>query len=100
MQDNHPHFSDFADEDSWRPLDGSKRRLEEILNLEILITNFRLAPSKIKEGNYLTIQFENGGGTYIVFTGSEVLANQLERYKDKLPFYTKIIKRNRYFSLS
>ena len=98
--DNHPHFLDFADEDSWRPLDGVKRKLEEILNLEILITNFRLAPSKINNGNYLTIQFENGGETYIAFTGSGVLAGQLERYKDKIPFYAKIIKRDRYFSLS
>lgn len=98
MQNDYSRFSEFGDED--QPLEGEKRGLDQVLNREILVTDFRVARSKYNERNYLTIQFSNGGDTHVLFTGSEVLINQIEKYKDKIPFYTTIIKRGRYFTLS
>jgi len=88
MDKNHPKFSDFADEET--SLEGEKKKIEEILNTEILIIGFRIGKSKYKDRDYLTLQFENGGDKYIVFSGSGVLMKQVQKYDDKMPFYTTI----------
>jgi hypothetical protein len=67
--------------------------------LEILIVAYRISPSNKNEGNCLTIQFEKDGEKQVVFTGSEVLIHQIERYKDRMPFLAKITKVDKYFTL-
>jgi len=94
----YPHFGDFAGEEG--PLDGKKKKLSEMLDKEILVLAFRVGKSKFRDKNYVTIQFENGGDRYVVFTGSEVLMDQLKRHEGNLPFYATIVKRYNYFSLS
>ena len=98
MNDNYPRFSNFAEEE--QPLEGKKQKIEEILNLEILVTGFKIGKSKYKDRDYLTLQFENGGKKYITFTGSEVLINQAQKYADKIPFYTIIKKINKYYTMT
>lgn len=98
MCGEHQHFNDFAEEPE--TLEGEKKKIEEILNLEILVTAFRIGRSKYKDKNYLTLQFENNREKYILFTGSEVLMKELEKYKDKIPFYTKIVRRGNYYTFS
>jgi len=95
---NYPRFGEFAGEEG--PLDGDKKKLSEILGKEILVLAFRIGRSKFRDRNYVTIQFENSGIRYVVFTGSEVLMEQLERHHAQLPFYATIVKRGSYFSLS
>lgn len=80
-------------------------RIDEALNLEILITGFKIRDSKYNDkasGNtkYLSLQIELDGIKYVVFTGSKILSDQIEKYKDKIPFLAKIIKIDRYYSLS
>ena len=99
MADEYPHFSDFA-EDECAPLDGEKKKIADILNREILIINFQIKKSKIKEGDYATIQFKNGGTEYVIFTGSGPLMEQLEQYKAKMPFFTTIIQKYKYYTMS
>jgi hypothetical protein len=94
------HFNDFADIRDGIPLEGRKRKTDEILNIEVLITGYRIVPSKKNAGQCLTLQFEINNEKQIIFTGSEVLICLIERYKEKIPFYTKIIKVNRYFTFS
>ena len=94
---------DFAEEPT--PLEGDKVRLDDIVNQEILITGFDTKPSrysKNKSGKYLTLQFRSDDQSKpnVVFTGSDVLIDQLERYKDELPFLATIKKVNRYYTLS
>lgn len=48
----------------------------------------------------LTIQFKLDGVDYIVFTGSRVLMNQCEKYKDEMPFGAKIEKVNKYYTFT
>lgn len=95
---NYPHFGDFAGEEG--PLAGKKKKLSEILDKEILILAFRIGKSKFRDRNYVTVQFENGSNQYVVFTGSEVLMEQLKRHEGRLPFYARIVKRWNYYSLS
>ena len=96
----HPRFSDFATEE--KPLDGKKMGVDAVLNKEILILDFRAGNrSQFKEGGlYTTIQFEIDSERHVLFTGSEVITDQLQRYKDHLPFVATIRKINKYYTLT
>lgn len=95
-------FSDFADEP--KPLDGEKIKIDEILNREVEVTGYKIGNSqysKNKSGKYLTLQVvAEGLGTRIVFSGSDVLIGQVEKYGHEIPFLTVIKKINRYYTLT
>ena len=94
-------FSDFAEESEL--LNGSKLKIEEVLNREILIVGFRISDSKFHKSNSpkcLTLQFELEDEKHVVFTGSNVLINQIERYKEEIPFSTTIRKIDKYYSFT
>lgn len=83
-------FADFAKE---RQFDGDKIPIADVLNKEIVVRDFRVASSKVKQGtDYVSIQIEMDGKPRVIFTGSNVLVRQLEEYKDYLPFETIIRK--------
>jgi len=91
-------FADFADEP--QPLAGDKVKLDAILNREIEITGYRVGAtrySKNQSGKFLTIQVSLNGKTNVVFTGSDVLLRQIEKYHKEIPFFTIIRKINRYY---
>jgi len=93
------NFADFAEEP--KTLDGDKQKIEDILNKDILVVAFKVKSSKQKKDTlYATIQFQIEGISYIVFTGSGVLIEQLEKYEDKLPFYSKIKKIDKYYTFT
>jgi len=99
MSANHPKFSDFAEEEV--ALEGEKKKIDEILNTEILLIGFRIGDSKhYKNRKYLTLQFENGGTKHIFFTSSGVLIKQIQKYEDKMPFLTTIKKVNSYYTMT
>lgn len=96
-------FSDFAIGEA--ALDGDKSRIDDLINKEIVITSYRVQDSKFsknKSGKYITVQFKYAidGSPYIFFTGSDVIIDQLGKYKEQLPFVTTIKKINRYYTLS
>jgi len=94
-------FSDFAKEEE--RLEGDKVKLDSILGEEIIIQGFTLAKSKFKEnktGQYITVQFSKGEDKQVFFSGSDVIIDQLQRYKDEIPFKTTIKKVNKYYTLS
>ncbi len=96
-------FSDFATEEA--QLDGEKLKLDDLLDQEIKLTGFRIQDSKYsknKSGKYATVQFikENEGTKNVFFTGSDILIEQLDKYKDQLPFVATVKKINRYYTLS
>ena len=93
----YPRFSDFAEES--KVFDGDKKRIDDILNQEIFVTDFKIRDSKKRQNTlYVTIQFKIDNINYIVFTGSGVLLiDQLKKYKDNLPFYAMIKKIDRYY---
>ena len=95
----YPQFSDFAEET--KVFDGDKKKIDEILNNAILVLDFKTKKSKHhRDSQYITIQFKIDGIVYICFNGSKVLADQLEKYKDNLPFYTTIKKIDKYYTFT
>ncbi|MBK5239846.1 hypothetical protein [Clostridium sp.] len=87
-------FSDFATGDA--SLTGDKTKLDDILGKEIVIKGYKVAVSKYNDGQVLTLQFDLEDKEYIIFTGSSVLVNQIEKYKDEIPFITKIEQINKF----
>ncbi len=97
--DKYLKFSDFAEKVS--SFVGDKKKIEDILDQNILIIDFKIKPSKQRQNTfYTTIQFQIDNIKYIIFTGSKVLTDQLEKYKDKLPFNTIIKKIDKYYTFS
>jgi len=95
----YPKFSDFAEEQE--VFDGDKKRIDDVLNKDILIINFKVKDSKKRENSlYATIHIKIDGSNYIIFSGSIVLIDQLEKYKNNLPFYTAIKKIDRYYTFT
>ena len=90
-------FSDFSKE---KILDGDKIKLDDVLNKEIIIIGYSIKSSKLKEGKYLTLQIEFADKKHVIFTGSEVLIKQIEKYQSEIPFQTTIRKINKYYSLT
>ena len=94
-------FSDFSQEG--KPLDGAKVAIERVLNREMLITGHKITHSRYNDaghGKCLTLQFELDGAKQVLFTGSQVLIDQLTKYADEIPFVATIIKIDRYYTLS
>jgi RNA-directed DNA polymerase len=94
-------FSDFATEEI--PLIGDKVKLEDVLGKEVIITGYRISNSKFKDrdhGKCITIQFIMNDIQKIFFTGSEVLMNQIEKYKKEMPFSTVVLKHQKYYTFS
>lgn len=94
-------FSDFATDQV--ALEGDKARLEDIIDQSIVVTGYRVRGSRYgQNGNseYLTLQFEWEGKTWIVFTGSKVLTEQIQKYSHEIPFQTVIRRISRYYSFT
>jgi len=95
----YPRFSDFAEET--KAFDGNKKKIDDILNQEILVLDFKIKASKKRQDSlYATIQFKIDSINYIVFTGSNVLIDQLKKYKENLPFHATIKKIDRYYTFT
>jgi hypothetical protein len=98
MSEKYHRFSDFAD--TQPQFEGEKKKIPEILNSEILIINFRVGKSKYKGKKYLTLHFEIEDKKYITFTGSNVLIEQAQEYAEEMPYFTTIIQRDNYYTMT
>lgn len=97
----HKKFSDFAKESAI--LDGDKLSINSIINREILIIGYRLTESKYRKNNNsqcLTLHIELDSKRYVVFTGSVILIEQIEKYKDEIPFLATIKQIDKYYTFS
>ena len=96
-------FSDFAQERT--VLDGPKMSIEDALNRDIVITGYKIAKSKYGKntsGMCLTLQFQFAGmeEKNVIFTGSDVLIEQMDRYGEEVPFQTVIKKIDKYYTFA
>ena len=83
------------------PLPGVKMRLDQILNREILVTDFRIMKSKHHPGQEcLQFQYLLDSQVCVSFTGSGVLMDQISSVGDNIPFNTTVVKIDRYYSFS
>lgn len=77
---------------------GDKIKIEKILGKEIAILSYRISPSIVKEDtNCLAMQIEVANEKRIIFTSSTILMEEIEKYKDNLPFLTTIEKIDRFY---
>jgi len=94
-----PKFSTFAK--NQLPMPGNKKRLDDILNREITVVDFRVRKSTKRDGTEcLQMQFLLDEEVCVVFTGSSVLINQIKESKDNIPFIGTVVKLDRYYSFS
>lgn len=94
-------FSDFATNTTI--MTGDKIKIEEVIGKDIEVIGYKISNSKYqKEGNgkVLTLQFNINGVSRILFTGSNVLLEQVEKYKNEIPFLTKIDKVNKFYTFT
>ena len=96
-------FSDISQEQQ-KP-EGEKVKLEAILDKPIILTNAMINESRFsrnKSGKYVAIEFQydENSEKHVVFTGSDVLIQQIEKYQDEMPFQATIKRINKYFTLS
>ena len=94
-----PKFAAFAK--NQLPMPGNKKRLDDILNREITVVDFRLRKSTKRDGTEcLQMQFVLDDEVCVLFTGSSVLINQIKEAKDNIPFVGTVVKIDRYYSFS
>jgi len=94
-------FADFAEESS--PLDGEKIKIDQILDREVEVIGFNIRRSKYEKnrsGKCLLLQMEIDNERRVLFTGSDVLIEQLEKYGDQVPFAATVKKIDRFYTLS
>jgi len=72
---------------------GDKIQISKLFNIEIKVLDYKIEKSKKRENsNYLTLQIERSGVKRIVFTGSTVLMEQINKVpKNGFPFDTTIV---------
>lgn len=96
-----PKFSIFAKDQL--PMPGNKKFLKDILNREILVTDYKIIKSKRKEGTEcLQLQFTLDNDVCVTFTGSTVLIDQIKVAKENgnIPFKGTIVQIDKYYSFS
>ena len=83
------------------PFVGRKKRMEEILDKEIIVKNYKITPSSKRDNSRcLHLQFDMDNEIFVAFSGSAVLCDLCDKYQAEIPFKTKIIKIDRYLTFS
>ncbi|QTE37511.2 hypothetical protein J3L18_00135 [Mucilaginibacter gossypii] len=74
-------------------LTGEKITIEEILDKPVTVLDYRVGDSKFNRNEYLTLQILYEEKTRVLFTGSGVLKEDLEKLsKEDFPFISTIVK--------
>lgn len=81
---------------------GDKIKVERLLNAEISVLDYKIEDSKVKQGTKcLVLQLEKKGTKHVLFTGSTILMQMIEKVpKDKFPFTTTIIKESEHLEFT
>lgn len=90
-------FKDFGIKPSEQGFSGDKIKIIRILNREIIIHKYCIKDSNFEKGNgkCLYIQIEIGEIKHVVFTGSKILMDMIQKVPHSdFPFLTTIIKEN------
>lgn len=100
-------FSQFDIKPIEKGFEGDKIRMERILNREIVVHDFKIEDSKIKEfrekGNdkYLHLQISYKNEMHIIFTSATSLLQNIQQIpKEKFPFITTIVRDNQRFEFT
>ncbi len=95
------NFNDFNIVTQVKKFIGDKIPIKKVLNQTISILDYKVEPSKLKEGTEcLHLQIEKSGEKRIIFTGSKNMIEQIKQVPGgKFPF-TTVIKENDYYEFT
>ena len=98
-------FKDLGIKPDIKSFTGDKIKIKKILNRQITVHDHRIENSKYAESNRngkcLHLQIELGGTKHVVFTGSSVLMELIERVpKSDFPFTTTIVEENEHYEFT
>jgi hypothetical protein len=97
-------FGELNIENNHKSMVGEKMKMAKVLNRQIIVHSFRVEKSKYpknKSGMCLYLQIEIEGVKWVIFTGSDVLLEQIEQVDiNDFPFITTIQKNNEYFEFT
>ncbi|MFO7864384.1 MAG: hypothetical protein R6U85_10315 [Salinivirgaceae bacterium] len=83
---------------------GEKISISKVLNKKMAVLNSRIDDSKFtknKSGKCLALQIEIDGSKRVLFSGSEVLMQQIAQVSDEnYPFETEIVKQGEHFEFT
>lgn len=93
-------FSDLGIKAESNHFTGDKIKISKILNREITVMAYAIKPSSYK-GNCLHLQIAIGDKKHVVFTGSTVLMDTIQKVDEKdLPFQTVIVEENDHYEFT
>jgi len=97
-------FKDLGIKPALKSFSGDKIKIGRILNREIIVEDYRIDDSKFNKDNgkkCLCLQISIGESKHIVFTGSTVLMEMVQRIPNTdFPFTTTIIEENDRYQFS
>jgi hypothetical protein len=96
------NFKDFDIKPKISSFTGDKISVSRLFNKKIKVLDYKIEPSKQKEGTkLLTLQIEKSGEKRVVFTGSTILIQMIEKVpENKFPFETTIKGDNDYYEFT
>lgn len=95
-------FSQFNIKPNVISFTGEKIKMARVLNTPITVLDYKIGESKAVAGTkLLTLHIEKNGTKHVIFTGSKVLLDLIERIsKSNFPFETTIVKENEYYEFT
>ena len=82
-------------------LDGRKVSINNVLGKQLIVLGYAERNSrfaKSNDGTYIILQIEIDGERLVVFTAASIIRDQLNKYRDKLPFKATIVFNGKYYS--
>ncbi len=95
-------FKDFNIRPNITSFVGDKIKIDRVLNREIIVTNYKVEPSKHHENTQcLHLEFQMNGNHHVLFTSGTILIQMIEKVpKGDFPFRTTIVKENEHFEFT
>lgn len=98
------NFSDLGVKNSFKNFIGDKIKVSEILNLDIIVYDFKIRESKFQYENArecLWLQIELNGKKRVLFTGSRVLTETIKLIEEgSFPFQTVITREGKSYKFN
>lgn len=95
-------FSEFGIKPDINYFDGDKINIVKILNIPVIVLNYKISDSTKKQGTkLLTLHIRRNGANNVIFCGATILMTTLDKIpKDGFPFETTIIKNGEHYEFS
>lgn len=95
-------FKDFNIKPNVSGFTGDKIKMDRVINVAITVIDYKIEPSKQKANtNCLTLQIEKNGTRHVIFTGSKILMDMIEKVpKTAFPFLTTVSRDNEYYEFT